>query len=220
MRDGPLDMRMSAVAAAACNEAETTATPSGGGLTAADICNQFDEGELQRIFSIYGDEPRARTVARAVVKHRPLSTTRELADAIGSVTPAFAKNKRKGRTATCARVFQSLRIVVNNEDGVLQRVLSTACPTLLRPGGRLVVMSYHSMEDRATKRIMRDGSLDPNRRKLGDERDMYGNYMGAPKPFKPVGKMQKAAEEETSRNPRARSAVLRIAERQDNKEIV
>lgn len=218
MRDGPLDMRMSA-SVGGHTIATTMALPLGptnSGLTAADICNEFDERELQRIFSVYGDEPRARVIAKAVVQHRPLSTTGDLAQAIASVVPAFAKSKRKGLTATCARIFQSLRIVVNNEDGVLERVLSEVCPSLLRPGGRLVVMSYHSMEDRATKRIMRDGSLDPNRRRFTDDRDLYGNHMGPAKPFKPVGKLQKASEDETSRNPRARSAVLRIAERQDS----
>ena len=199
MKDGPLDMRMGG--------------NSKSGLTAADICNEFDQKELQRIFSKYGDEPRAKTVAQAVVKNRPLSTTAELVEAISSVTPAYAKQKRKGLTATCARVFQSLRIVVNNEDGVLSKVLSEACPTLIRPGGRLVVLSYHSMEDRATKRIMRDGTLE--KKKTRDERDIYGNYIGPPKPFKPVGKMQKASDEEIESNPRARSAVLRIAERQE-----
>jgi 16S rRNA (cytosine1402-N4)-methyltransferase len=220
MRDGPLDMRMSA-SVGGNTETTTTETSIGtlnSGLTAADICNEFDERELQRIFSVYGDEPRARTIAKAVVQHRPLSTTGDLVQAIGTVIPAFAKSKRKGLTATCARIFQSLRIVVNNEDGVLERVLSEVCPSLLRPGGRLVVMSYHSMEDRATKRIMRDGSLDPTRRRFTDDKDLYGNYMGPAKPFKPVGKMQKASEVETARNSRSRSAVLRIAERQDNGE--
>ena len=210
MRDGPLDMRMGR------GSGSTEGPAASGGLTAADVCNEFDEGELQRIFSVYGDEPRAKTVAGAIVRHRPLSTTGELAEAIASVTPAFARNKRHGKTATCARVFQSLRIVVNNEDGVLGRVLSEACPALLRPGGRLVVMSYHSMEDRATKRIMRDGTLDPGRRRATDEKDLYGNYVGPPKPFAPVQKQRRATEEETARNPRARSAVLRVAERQDN----
>ena len=199
MKDGPLDMRMGG--------------HSKSGLTAADICNEFDQKELQRIFSKYGDEPRAKTVAQAVVKNRPLSTTGELVEAISTVTPAYAKQKRKGLTATCARIFQSLRIVVNNEDGVLDKVLTEACPSLIRPGGRLVVLSYHSMEDRATKRIMRDGTLE--RKKHRDEKDIYGNYIGPPKPFKPVGKRQKAQEEEIVSNPRARSAVLRIAERQE-----
>jgi 16S rRNA (cytosine1402-N4)-methyltransferase len=202
MRDGPLDMRMAA-----------NSTHHKQGLTAADICNEFDAQELQRIFSKYGDEPRAKTLAQAVVKHRPLTTTGELVKAIASVTPAYAKNKRKGQTATCARIFQSLRIVVNNEDGVLEQVLSEACPTLLGKGGRLVCLSYHSMEDRATKRIMRDGRLDGSNRSWEDEKDIYGNYLGPPKPFRPIGKPIKASAEEVERNTRARSAVLRVGER-------
>jgi len=213
-RDGPLDMRMSAG-----DGSSSSPTYSSSDLTAADIVNEFDATELQKIFSRYGDEPRAKTVAGAIVKHRPMTTTGQLVDAIASVTPKFAKNKRKGRTATCARIFQSLRIVVNNEDGVLDRVLSEACPTLLRPGGRLVVLSYHSMEDRATKRIMRDGTLNNDelrrqRRNPFEGKDMYGNYVGPAKPFKPVGKRRRATEQEIDENPRARSATLRVAERQ------
>jgi 16S rRNA (cytosine1402-N4)-methyltransferase len=211
-RDGPLDMRMSAAGGIGGIGGEP-------GLRAADIVNEFDATELQRIFSVYGDEPRAKTIAAAIVKHRPMTTTGQLVDAIASVTPAYAKNKRKGLTATCARIFQSLRIVVNDEDGVLDRVLSQACPTLLRPGGRLVVLSYHSMEDRATKRIMRDGTLDGDdlrrqKRNPFEGRDVYGNYVGPAKPFKPVGKRRKASEQEIRDNPRARSATLRVAERQ------
>ena len=194
MKDGPLDMRMG----------------SSGSLTASDICNHFDPAEIQRILSFYGDEPRAKTIAKAIVNHRPLNTTKELVDAISSVTPQFSrKSKRQGLTATCARVFQSLRIVVNKEDDVLEKALNEMCPALIRPGGRLVVLSYHSMEDRATKRIMRDGTLE----KVKEERDMYGNYLGAPKPFLPVGKRQKARPEEVEANPRARSATLRVATR-------
>lgn len=198
MKDGPLDMRMGG--------------HTNSGFTAADICNEFDQRELQRIFSRYGDEPRSKTVAKAIVENRPVSTTAELVEAISTVTPTYAKQKRRGLTATCARVFQSLRIVVNAEDSVLQKVLSEACPALIRPGGRLVVLSYHSLEDRATKRIMRDGTTE--KKKNREEKDIYGNYAGPPKPFKPVGKRQKAPAEEIDLNPRARSAVLRVAERQ------
>ena len=196
MKDGPLDMRM-----------DSTDTS----LTAADLCNELEENELARIFKQYGDEPRARVIAKSVVKHRPLQTTGDLQEAVGAVVPAFHKSKRKGRTATLARVFQSLRIVVNQEDRVLQQVLEEACPTLLREGGRLVVLSYHSMEDRATKRVMRDGTIAKQRGT--PERDIYGDYIGPKKPFKPVGKFQKASEEEVELNSRARSAVLRMAER-------
>jgi 16S rRNA (cytosine1402-N4)-methyltransferase len=192
MKEGPLDMRMN----------------SNTGLTAADICNEFDEIELQRIFGKYGDEPRSKVIAKAICNARPLRKTSDLASAIASVTPEFAKNKRLGRAKTCARVFQSLRIVVNNEDKVLEKALSQTVPSLIRPGGRLVVLSYHSMEDRATKRIMRDGTLG----KFVDRRDIYGNTT-ASKPFKPVGKRRKASQAEIDMNPRARSAVLRVAER-------
>jgi 16S rRNA (cytosine1402-N4)-methyltransferase len=202
MKDGPLDMRMGV-----SNNSDKT------GLTAADICNVFDLDELQRILSVYGDEPRAKTIAKAIVDSRPIETTGQLVEAVSSVTPRFAKkSKRMGRMATLARVFQSLRIVVNNEDGVLSKALNDMCPALLQPGGRLVVLSYHSMEDRATKRIIRDGTLKKKQRSH-DERDIYGNYAGPPKPFKPVGKKQKATQDEVDSNPRARSATLRVAER-------
>ena len=198
MKDGPLDMRLG----------------SATGLSAAHLCNELDAKELQRILKTYGDEPRAKSIAGSIARRRPLSTTQDLAEAVAAVTPEFAKKgRRMGRTATLARVFQSLRIVVNQEDVVLERALTEMAPALLRPGGRLVVLSYHSMEDRATKRVMRDGTV---KRQAGqDERDMYGNYIGTPKPFRTVGKPQKATEGEVEQNPRSRSATLRVAERQD-----
>ena len=198
MKDGPLDMRM-----------------GGGGLSAADVCNQFDQAELRRLLQVYGDEPRAKLVAQSIVRRRPLSTTNDLVEAVADVTPSHAKRKRMGRTATLARVFQSLRIVVNQEDVVLEKALMEMCPALVRPGGRLAVLSYHSMEDRYAKRVIRDGSV----QKLGtqlDERDVYGNYTGKPKPWRKVGKRQKASEEEVEVNPRARSATLRVGERQED----
>lgn len=192
---GPLDMRMSGV-----------------GMTAADLCNELDVFELKRILKEYGDEPRAAKIADSIVKHRPLSTTTDLAEAVAAVTPEYAKKgRRMGRTATLARVFQSLRIVVNQEYQVLENVLTKVAPTLLCPGGRLVVLSYHSMEDRATKRAMRDGNLKKMQR---DERDLYGNNIGPPRPFRTIGKKLKASPEEVELNPRARSATLRVAEKQ------
>jgi 16S rRNA (cytosine1402-N4)-methyltransferase len=113
-----------------------------------------------------------------------------------------------------ARIFQSLRIVVNQEDVVLERALTKMAPDLLRPGGRLVVLSYHSMEDRATKRVMRDGTVSKREAERNNEqKDMYGNFIGDPKPFRAVGKARKATPEEVKLNARARSATLRIAER-------
>jgi 16S rRNA (cytosine1402-N4)-methyltransferase len=200
MKDGPLDMRMNGQT---------------GHLTAADLCNELDVSELRRIFSVYGDEPRARVIAESIVERRPLSTTGDLQLAVAAVTPQFArKGRRMGRMATLARVFQSLRIVVNREDTVLERALTRMAPDLLRPEGRLVVLSYHSMEDRATKRVMRDGTVSKHEANRNNEqKDLYGNYVGAPKPFRVVGKPQKASEAEVAQNTRARSATLRVAER-------
>lgn len=202
MRDGPLDMRMNGAAA-------------GHRVTAADLCNELDVPELRRIFTVYGDEPRARAVAESIAERRPLRTTAHLRAAVAAVTPQFARHGRRlGRTATLARVFQSLRIVVNQEDVALERALTKMAPALLRPDGRLVVLSYHSMEDRATKRVMRDGTVSKREAHLNNaQKDLYGNYMGTPKPFRAVGKPQKATAEEIALNARARSATLRVAER-------
>jgi len=197
MKDGPLDMRMGNI-----------------GLSAADICNQFDEAELRRILKVYGDEPRGKKIAQSIVKHRPLTTTNDLVEAVAAVTPSKAKSRRMGRTASLARVFQSLRIVVNQEDVVLEKALTKMCPSLVRPGGRIVILSYHSMEDRYAKRVIRDGSVEWMGTKE-DEKDIYGNYVGTPKPWMRVGKRQKATEAEVELNPRARSATLRVGERQD-----
>lgn len=193
-QQGPLDMRMSGV-----------------GMTAADLCNELDAFELKRILKEYGDEPRAAKIADSIIRCRPLSTTSDLVEAVAAVTPEYAKKgRRMGRTATLARVFQSLRIVVNQEYQVLENVLTKVAPTLLRSGGKLVVLSYHSMEDRATKRAMRDGNLERTQR---NERDLYGNTIGPPRPFRTVGKKLKANSEEIELNSRARSATLRVAEK-------
>jgi len=203
-QDGPLDMRMSA-------QTET-------GLTAADLCNLWSEFQLKKLLKQYGDEPRSKMIARSIIEHRPLTTTQDLVAAVAAVVPQFSRQgRRKGRTATLARVFQALRIVVNREDEVLQQVLLEVCPKLVRPGGRLVVLSYHSMEDRLAKRVMRDGTIDP-RAAFTQQRDVYGNIIGPPKPWKPLGKRRKATEEEVAINSRARSATLRIAERNTNEE--
>lgn len=211
MKDGPLDMRMSAGKG---NEDFSSTVSRGMGITAADVCNEFDEAELSRILKVYGDEPRARKIASSIAENRPLSTTGDLIDAVAAVTPERAKKRRMGRTATLARVFQSLRIVVNQEDTVLEKALTEMSPALVRPGGRLVVLSYHSMEDRAAKRAIRDGTVRAKRR-VQEERDIYGNYIGTPRPWKSVGKRITASEEEVALNSRARSATLRVGERQD-----
>lgn len=218
MKDGPLDMRMGAASSTnhstLAPSSTTTTSTTRATITAADICNQFSADDLTDIFKMYGDEPRARTIARSILIHRPLTTTGQLREAVAAVIPEFnKKSRRQGLTATLARVFQSLRIVVNQEDEALAKALTEMCPTIIRPGGRLVVMSYHSMEDRAVKRIMKHGTIESQ----GDyrERDLYGNviHKGPPIPWRPVGKLIKASEEEVAINPRARSATLRIAER-------
>lgn len=233
MKDGPLDMRMwngdwstyddDAAArlddVSADEENEVGDGPSSPpspsyGLTAADVCNEFEESELSRILRKYGDEPRARKIAGAIVARRPLRTTGDLMEAVSSVTPEFAKKgRRMGRTATLARVFQSLRIVVNEEDRALADVLEESAPALVRRGGRLVVLSYHSMEDRATKRVMRDGSVEGPRGRARFERDVYGNIIDDTRPWKPMGKRRKATDEEVNVNSRSRSATLRVARR-------
>ena len=195
MKDGPLDMRMG----------------HHRSLTAADLCNELDERELSRILKVYGDEPRARKIARSIIQKRPLKTTSDLVSAVSAVVPEFVKKSRRmGKTATLARVFQSFRIMVNQEDKVLEQALSEMCPTLLRPGGRMAVLSYHSMEDRATKTIIRDGTFHPTRATF--EKDIYGNLI-SDRPFRGLGKPRKATDEEVEQNSRARSAKLRVAER-------
>jgi len=224
MKEGPLDMRMSGVS-------------QSGTLTAADICNEFDEATLIDILRTYGDEPRARRLASAIVASRPMYTTTDLVHAINSVTPTFARQKRAGLIATSARVFQALRIVVNEEDNALKEVLEGVAPwALARSGnhyssqsggggggngevddGILAVLSYHSMEDKMAKRVIRDGKVDlfaSGRRGGALERDIYGNVINEGTndvPFEPLSKPRKATDEEVAVNSRSRSATLRVA---------
>lgn len=230
MKDGPLDMRMSAgdwkdhTNAEKDQEADFNFVENKGQVriqtfTAADICNNYSEQELIKILKDYGDEPRANQIARSIIDKRPLATTGDLRDAVAKVTPEFAKKgRRMGRTATLARVFQSLRIVVNDEEAVLRDALEVMAPSVLRKGGRLVVLTYHSLEDRAVKRVMRDGGVETSSQGRV-ERDIFGNEIVIGKdgivnrPFKMLDKKQKATDEEVSLNSRARSATLRVAER-------
>ncbi len=184
--DGPLDMRM-----------DTTQ-----GEDAADLVNRLEVGDLIRVLSRYGEEPKAPRIAHALVKARPISTTRELADAIEAA--AFRGQEKK----TLARVFQALRIAVNDELEALDRILEAA-PGLIGVGGRLAIISYHSLEDRRVKRIMRTGNAQGTVR-----RDVYGNLLS---PWKDVTRKPIVAdEEEIEVNPRSRSARLRVAERVDD----
>ena len=179
----PLDMRMD---------------PSYG-PSARALVNSATPQELIRTLYRWGEEPRARQISAAIVRARPVSTTTELAQLVRRNVPVRHEAK------AVARVFQALRIAVNQEIAELEAVLQLA-PGLIRPAGRLVVISYHSLEDRRVKRMMRDGNLQGE-----PKRDLYGNSLS---PWcmltrKPVI----APRSEVQQNPRARSARLRAAER-------
>ncbi|ACC83314.1 16S rRNA (cytosine(1402)-N(4))-methyltransferase RsmH [Nostoc punctiforme] len=159
----------------------------GRSLTAADVINNWDEAELADIFFKYGEERLSRRIARRIVERRPLHTTTELADAIASSVPP---KYRYGRIHPATRVFQALRIVVNDELKSLETFLDKA-PNALVPGGRIAIISFHSLEDRPVKHGLRNSPLLKVLTK------------------KPII----AQEEEISNNPRSRSAKLRIAEK-------
>lgn len=170
-----------------------------GGLTAADVVNAWDEHDLRRALGTYGEEPRAGRIARAIVRARPLRTTAELADTIRSAVPT------RDEVKSLSRVFQALRIVVNGELDALETAL-TAATNAVRPGGRMAIIAYHSLEDRRVKRFFRYGNLEGK-----PIRDVYGNLLVPWKEHtrKPVA----PSRAEVAANPRARSARLRVAER-------
>lgn len=190
--EGPLDMRM-----------------SGAGTSAADLVNEADEAQLADIFYYYGEERAARRLARAIVHDRretPFTTTRQLAEMIARVHPS---RPRDIHPAT--RVFQALRIAVNDELGELVRAL-LAAERVLRPGGRLVVVTFHSLEDRIVKQFFAERSG----RGAAISRHLPGEPQRAVPTFALKGKQPvTASEEEMRANPRARSAKLRFATRTD-----
>jgi 16S rRNA (cytosine1402-N4)-methyltransferase len=171
--DGPLDMRMNPKV----------------GVSAEQVVNQIDENELADLIYEFGEERRSRRIARAIVRARPITTTGELARVVAAAAPAMKGEKIHPATKT----FQALRIYVNDELGEIRSLLGSA-PSLLKPGGRLAVISFHSLEDRLVKDDFR-------------ERSRTGEYEVLTK--KPVT----ATEDEMERNPRARSAKLRVAEK-------
>jgi 16S rRNA (cytosine1402-N4)-methyltransferase len=189
--DGPLDMRMD-------QSAKTTASK---------ILNEFPETELHKIFGMYGELKNARTVAREIVAQRtvrPFVTTLDLKSALNKLAPRGKENKY------FAQVFQALRLVVNEELRALEDFLHQ-CAEVMSTDGRLVVMSYHSLEDRMVKNFMNTGKV------FGElEKDFFGNPL---RPFEAVTrKPVEAREEEIKDNNRARSAKLRIAQRTANNE--
>ena len=181
--DGPLDMRMN---------------PSGQ-MTACDVVNGYESGLLADIFYRYGELRQGRGLAERIVKSRPLETTGQLMEALRGFAAPGRENK------FFAQVFQALRIAVNDELGALEDFLMQS-GGLLRPGGRLSVISYHSLEDRLVKNFIRSGRFSGEA-----EKDFYGNVLC---PLRPVArKAIVPSVAEMAENPRARSAKLRVGER-------
>ena len=184
--DAPLDMRMN-------QEAE---------MTAADILNTYEQEDIERIMRLYGEVENSRKIAQMICKARenaPISTTSDLGKAIENALPKFAEHK------FLAKVYQALRIEVNQEMKSLEKFLSGAAKSL-KEGGRLVVITYHSLEDRMVKNFIKAGNIEGK-----VEKDFYGNSSA---PLKAVNrKPVLPSEEEISSNTRARSAKLRIAEK-------
>jgi 16S rRNA (cytosine1402-N4)-methyltransferase len=172
-------------------------------LSAFDVINNYNEADLRRIFSQYGDLQNANVLARNIVKARmekPVKTTGQLNEIVVKHFPKLKQNK------FLAKLYQAVRIEVNGEIEALKALLLQSAE-LIRPGGRLSVISYHSLEDRLVKRFIRDGKFEGQA-----EKDFYGNVSV---PFKKVGKLIVPDKNEIEINPRARSAKLRIAERTD-----
>ena len=182
--DAPLDMRMNTRA----------------GKTAADVLATYDENEIAKILAVYGELKQAKRMAQAIVKQRnqkPVLTTGDLLEVLRPFINKKAEKKE------LAQAFQALRIEVNHEMQALEEMLMQATE-LLAPDGRLVVMSYHSLEDRIVKNVIRSGHVDGH-----IEQDFYGRVVA---PLKAVNnKIITASEEELDINPRSRSAKLRVA---------
>ena len=185
--DSELDMRMD----------------QGSELSALTVVNDYDEEKLASVLFQYGELRNSRALAREIVrvrKEKKIRTSYELRDAIARHLPRQKENK------VLAQVFQAIRIEVNGEMEALKEFLQQSAE-IIAPGGRLSVISYHSLEDRLVKRFINNGVFEGE-----PEKDFYGNVR---KPFRRVGKLILPSEEETARNNRARSARLRVAERNE-----
>jgi 16S rRNA (cytosine1402-N4)-methyltransferase len=184
--DAPLDMRMN----------------KRSGMTAAEILNNYDEDQLADIFYIYGELKNARKIAAAIIKARSVKAIETTADLLQATESLFQREREKKETA---KLFQALRIEVNHEMDALKEMLSGA-QAVLREGGRLSVITYHSLEDRIVKNIMKAGNAEGK-----VSQDFFGRIEA---PFRQISnKVIIPDEEEQLRNPRSRSAKLRIAER-------
>ena len=181
--DGPLDMRMGNLS----------------GVSAYQVVNEYEYEKLRDLIFHYGEEKQSRPIARAIIENRPIETTGELQSVVSSVV-----NKRY-EVKSLARVFQGIRIEVNRELDMLERVMEESLE-VLKPGGRIVAISYHSLEDRIVKRFFKAGNFEGK-----IEKDFYGNPIS---PITPVNKQViTPKEEEVSVNPASRSAKLRIAKK-------
>lgn len=185
--DSPLDMRMNAQ----------------GGRTAADIVNSYTQEELEKVLRLYGEVDNARKLSQLIAEARlkaPILTTGDLDKAIAPALPSFAQHKQ------LARIYQAFRIEVNDEMRSLEKFLSGAAESL-KPGGRLAVITYHSIEDRMVKNFIRTGNIGGN-----EEKDQFGRTYA---PLSAVNRKPIVPEEEEiASNTRARSAKLRVAEKQ------
>ena len=195
----PLDMRMNQT----------------GGKTAADILNTYTEEDLARVLYIYGEMNNSRQIAKRIVKvrsQRALERTEDLVEVLIGKAPMISSQEGNvgelevpaAAKKDLAKAFQALRIEVNDEMGALREML-LAAKDLLKSGGRIAILTYHSLEDRIVKNFLRSGNLEGK-----IEKDFYGNILS---PFKVIEKGLTASEEEVERNPRARSAKLRVAEK-------
>ena len=189
LRDGPLDMRMDPDA----------------GISAADWLARVDEKELKRVLKTYGEERNAARIARAIVSARdeaPIDTTVQLADIVAAAAPAHGQKRHPA-----TKSFQAIRVFINGELDQLKSALEQSV-NVLRRGGRLCVISFHSLEDRLVKRFIRESSR---------ETEQYRGMPSVPAEFRPklkaVGKLVEATAAEVAANRRARSARLRVAER-------
>ena len=184
--EGKLDMRMNQRA----------------GKTAADVVNSYDEKQLADIFYLYGELKQSRKIAAAIVKARQTKQVETIGDFLEVVKPFFRNEREK---KDLAKVFQALRIEVNHEMDALRDMLKAATE-MLKPGGRLVVITYHSLEDRIVKNLMKTGNVEGH-----EDKDFFGRVHT---PFRLVNRQVIVpSDEEVARNPRSRSAKLRIAEK-------
>ena len=170
-------------------------------LNAAQVVNTYSEQQLSDVLYLYGEIHNARQVAATIVKARqaaPITTTTQLLKATEKM---FAREREKKEVT---KMFQALRIEVNREMEALRQMLNAACQ-VLRPGGRLCVITYHSLEDRMVKNVMRTGNAEGQA-----EQDFFGRTKA---PLTPIGKVTTPSAEEQVSNPRSRSAKLRIAEK-------